>query len=362
MANAMRMVRLGRWQPWLLLGAAVAATALIALLLSAPAVISQAQPQASTSSQTALFWAIIAVAVLFVLALLLAVILQFSLLARRRAMTLVARLNKSLNQAEAALRAVSECSADGIITVDASGRILGFNRSAERLFGFRAEDVLGQHAGVLLPERHRGNLRQTLAELDPLGWGHRAEQRHMITGLRRDGRELPLQLTLNAIDLAGPRRLVGVVHDLSEPQRQQRQLHEHEQRLSLLLSGTESLGILLLDAQGRVQHCNVGAEQLLAQTREALQGRHVAELAAHEADGESLAPALTQAAADGRAEHPVLGLRPDGTRLPLHLSLQALHDRDGRLFGFNGLLLPQAPARAQDSAPSPGTVHAASLF
>lgn len=208
----------GSRQAWLLLGAALAVTALIGLLLSAPAAVTRAPatPAAAESSQTALFWAVTAAVVLLLVAVLLGVMLQLSLRGRRRAMALVSRLTRSLNQSEAALRAVRDSSQDAIIMLDAAGFVLSFNRAAERLFGFRAAELLGQHVALLLPERDREPLRQTLQGQDPLDWGRQADRPQSLMGLRRDGLELPLQLRLHLIDLAGPRRLVAVLRATPE--------------------------------------------------------------------------------------------------------------------------------------------------
>lgn len=328
-------------QAWLLLGTAAAVTAVIALLLSAPAAVSHAAASAASaglSSQAPLFWAVVAVVVLFAVATLLGVMLQSALLSRRRALALVARVSKALREAEAAQRAVTDCSTEGIITVDAGSNVLSFNRAAERMFGFKAAEVVGRHVDMLVPQRHRHGYGRSLSDMDDLGWGEQAGTRHEVTGLRRDGKEFPLLLALNAVDLSGPRRFVGVISDLSERKKAEQALHESELHLRLMLTSINDYAILMLDPQGRVLQWNRSAERLNGCESEEMLGKHYAGLCADEYSESDAPRALEQAATAGRSESRTWRRRRDGSRFQAHEVINAVRDNEGRLLGYCSII------------------------
>jgi PAS domain S-box-containing protein len=116
------------------------------------------------------------------------------------------------------LRALIDAVGDGIVTATGDSRIVGWNRAAARLFGWSEEEVLGRSLTDLMPERHReahlagiARLRET-GEARLIGGG--AVE---LEGLRRDGTEFPLELTLGAWRSAdGDDVYTGVVRDVSD--------------------------------------------------------------------------------------------------------------------------------------------------
>jgi diguanylate cyclase (GGDEF)-like protein/PAS domain S-box-containing protein len=124
-------------------------------------------------------------------------------------------------------RAVLESSLDGVLAVDRRGYILEFNPAAERLFGHRREDVVGQDlADLLIPPQNRANYRRALARVfedDDLG---RHDRRTEMTGLRADGSTLLVELSVTVVQGsqdAGP-VAYGFVRDISERRRGEEEL------------------------------------------------------------------------------------------------------------------------------------------
>jgi PAS domain S-box-containing protein len=122
-------------------------------------------------------------------------------------------------QATAILQAVPE----GVITMDAGGLVRSFSPAAERLFGWTAEEMIGQPVGRLMPaeeaERHDGYVK-TYVETGRghiIGIGARE-----VEGLRRDGSTFPMDLSVNAAEVAGRRLFVATVRDTTERRLQQR--------------------------------------------------------------------------------------------------------------------------------------------
>ena len=75
-------------------------------------------------------------------------------------------IETALRKSEERLRSIVESAVDGVIVIDERGRIQAFNRSAERLFGYKLEEVIGRNVNVLMPspdrEQHDGYLNRYL--------------------------------------------------------------------------------------------------------------------------------------------------------------------------------------------------------
>nr|WP_302848073.1 PAS domain S-box protein [Azotobacter beijerinckii] len=129
-----------------------------------------------------------------------------------------------------------------IITIDARGTVRSFNPAGERVFGYRREEVVGHNVKMLMPEPYRsahdGYLERYLREgtQQVIGIGREA------IGMRQDGSVFPIQFYVGAMKVAGEPMLVGMIVDISEQQRQQRELTATRDQL-LMASEAAELGI-----------------------------------------------------------------------------------------------------------------------
>lgn len=123
---------------------------------------------------------------------------------------------EAMNRQEALaneLQAILETAAAGIIRIDTRGRIQSFNRAAERLFGYRASDVLGKNVSLLMPapwaEAHDGYLERYLRtrEARVIGIGREAR------GRRADGSKFPLHLAVSEVTFADGIHFIGILSD-----------------------------------------------------------------------------------------------------------------------------------------------------
>ena len=132
-------------------------------------------------------------------------------------------LNKQADQ-ETRFQAMFETVADGIITIDDRGIIENFNPSAEKLFGYGKEEVIGQNVSMLMGDSHRakhdGYIRRYLEtnEARVINIGRE------VQGRCKDGRHFPFELTVSEISLNGQRMFTGVVRDISAQQGNRRLL------------------------------------------------------------------------------------------------------------------------------------------
>lgn len=137
------------------------------------------------------------------------------------------------DRAREVLAAIIASAVDGIVVIDARGRIETFNPAAERLFGYKESEVVGRNVSMLMPspyhEEHDGYLGRYLAtgQAKIIGIGRE------VVGLRRDGSTFPLHLSVGEMSLGGERKFTGILHDLSARVRMEEQLREHATLASL---------------------------------------------------------------------------------------------------------------------------------
>lgn len=162
----------------------------------------------------------------------------FSLLAA----ALVGQLRRESQESEQSLRDSREYLAqvlhhavESIIVIDERGMIEQFNPAAEKLFGYRADEVIGHNVSLLMPsphrEQHDGYIARYLAGAPPRVIGIGRE----VTGLAKDGRLLALQLGLSRFTLRGKVRFVGMLTDIGEHKRMQEELRQHRDQLQALV-------------------------------------------------------------------------------------------------------------------------------
>jgi two-component system sensor kinase FixL len=136
------------------------------------------------------------------------------------------RTDAALRASEARWRSIVESAVDGIIVINALGRIEAFNPGAERLFGYRESDVMGRNVSMLMPppyrEEHDGYLSNYLATgvQKVIGIGRE------VTALRQDGTKFPVHLSVGEMTGGGERKFTGILHDLSARVRLEEQFRE----------------------------------------------------------------------------------------------------------------------------------------
>ena len=115
------------------------------------------------------------------------------------------------------------------MTIDHEGCIIEFNPAAERTFGYRRDEVLGQQlADVIIPpalrERHRQGFARYLATGEARVLGKRIE----MTAVRADGSEFPAELAITRIPLDGPPSFTGYLRDITERKQAEEELRRSE--------------------------------------------------------------------------------------------------------------------------------------
>ncbi len=170
------------------------------------------------------------------------------------------RIEREAERTRTHLRAITDHSMDGIITIDAESVIRFANPAVERLFGYSPAELVGKSLTVLMPEEERDPHRDGIERY--LSTGERAMDwtAAEFPGQHRDGRELSLSVSFGEFEEDGECRFVGVVRDVTERDRH-RAFIEHSSDI-----------VSVLDEFGRFQYLSPSTERILGHTPEEMMG------------------------------------------------------------------------------------------
>ncbi len=139
--------------------------------------------------------------------------------------------NRDLSRSEARYRRLTEGAHDAVVVADGEGRITLFNPAAERTFGYDASEVVGRPLSDLMPLALRdASGRERCTEDGRCGPVGRTVE---LKGRRKDGEELPLELSLNAVETEGEVQYIGAIRDQTERQRMRAMLVQSEKLASI---------------------------------------------------------------------------------------------------------------------------------
>jgi PAS domain S-box-containing protein len=133
-----------------------------------------------------------------------------------RRLPLVLRRIGTLIAREKRLETILDTTVDGIIVMDAQGRVQAFNSAAEKIFGYRADEIVDHSVGLLMPEPYREEHDTYVANYLQTGQAKIIGIGREVVGQRRDGSVFPMELSVSEVRTEDSRTFTGVVRDISE--------------------------------------------------------------------------------------------------------------------------------------------------
>jgi two-component system, LuxR family, sensor kinase FixL len=192
------------------------------------------------------------------------------------------RAEETLRASEQRFRAVTDAAVDAIVSADSFGRLLSWNSGAERMFGWRAEEVLGRPLTVIVPERLRALHEAGISRVRQTGHSKLAGSVVELVGLRRDGGEFPIELSIGAWN--GPDGLAfsGVIRDITERKQAEAALAAANRELertnaeleTLVYSASHDLKSPMVSLLGYLEYLKLDYGEVLGQEG----GRYVARI------------------------------------------------------------------------------------
>ena len=158
-------------------------------------------------------------------------------------------------------RLISRAAKDGIVVMSNDGKGVYFNPAAEKMFGYKADEVVGfQLHDLITPESYREAQAKGLHEFSDTGNGPAIGKTLELVGKKKDGTEFPVELSLvSAPGENGKWLAIGIIHDITERKITQEQLQSSQENLKDLVKHSP-VGIVLTDINGMVTVWNESQE------------------------------------------------------------------------------------------------------
>lgn len=149
-------------------------------------------------------------------------------------------IEEALVDNEERTRQIIETAGDAFIEMDSSGLITDWNAKAAESFGWMRDEVIGRSlCTTIIPEQYRDAHNKGLAKYLETGKGPLLGQRIEVSALRRDGSEMPVELTLWETTIAGVTRFNAFIHDITERKQAQEALEEANRKLQVWVEELE---------------------------------------------------------------------------------------------------------------------------
>ncbi|MBZ9739761.1 MULTISPECIES: PAS domain-containing sensor histidine kinase [unclassified Mesorhizobium] len=220
-----------------------------------------------------------------------------------------------------------------IFMLDTEGTIQSWNPGAERIKGYTAGEIIGEHFSRFYTDEDRaaGVPEAALKQAATEGRFHAEGWR-----VRKDGRRFWALVVIDPIFDNG--KLVGfakVTRDITHHHEMQRAALESERRFRLLVQGVTDYAIYMIDPEGKITNWNTGAERIKGYGAAEILGKHFSIFYTPE-DQEAAVPlrVLETARKEGRYEAEGWRVRKDGAMFWANVIVDAIHDDGGELIGF----------------------------
>jgi PAS domain S-box-containing protein len=239
-------------------------------------------------------------------------------------------LRKRAEEARAQLAAIVESSNDSITGTSLQGTLTSWNRGAEVLYGYRAEEILGKNVSVLVPPELSDELHHIIEQI------HRGEKISNFETVRvaKDGRRIAVSLSMSPLK-NGRDEVVGgsaIARDITERKRAE----EARAQLASIVESTDD-AIAALDLKGEILSWNAGAERLLGYTAEEIKHRSallVVEPGQHHEFERRIAE---MTASKQSISTEVQGIRKGGGRIELLVTISPICDAQGTVVAASAI-------------------------
>ena len=133
----------------------------------------------------------------------------------------------ALTASEDRFRSVVQSAIDAIVLADGHGSIIFWNKAAERMFLYSEQETIGQSLTMLMPDRYRDAHERGLAAFRSTGESRIMGKSVELQGLRKDGVEIPIELSLGTWSIGGDTYYCGIIREITERKRMEQAQAEH---------------------------------------------------------------------------------------------------------------------------------------
>jgi PAS domain S-box-containing protein len=250
------------------------------------------------------------------------------------------RMREAADDERSRINAILASLDEGLVTMRADGVVESANRAAARMFGCDEAEMVGRKFRVVTADRRRARADGTVAGLLDTGEANMVGKSRKLVGRRKDGTEVPIEMSITETSVQGRNLITGVLRDLSERRHAEKALRNAQaetKKLALVASRTQNI-VIIMDAAGRVEWINDAVTRITGYALEEAIGKSPGEIL-HGPDSDRTEIARIDAAVEAgegfRTE--ISGHSKSGSRYWVEIDGQPVRDKSGRLLNFIGV-------------------------
>ncbi len=239
--------------------------------------------------------------------------------------------NAERRQAEEKYRSMSQAAHDAIISAEENGRISSWNSGAERIFGYKAAEIIGRPLTLLMPEKARGHHEQAFEQSVRTGRSRLLGRTMELHGLHKTGTEFPVELTLGSWEHGGRRHFTAVVRDITD-----RKQSEQSRRLASAVFSSTAEGLIITDREGRIVSVNPAFSSITGFGEAEVLGQSPSVLSSGRHDADFYRRMWRTLEQTGHWQGEIWNRRKSGELYPEWLSLSAVRNERGEITHYVG--------------------------
>jgi PAS domain S-box-containing protein len=193
------------------------------------------------------------------------------------------RAEHALSASEEQFRHVVHAAPDGIVLADDDGTIVSWNTAAERLFGYTEGEILGQPLTTIMPTRYREDHQRRLERAKVTGVSPLAGRTIELHGLRKDGSEFPIEVSLGIWRFGGQMLSCGIVRDITQRKMAEAKLLQQQIEQQVLLDLIPAM-VWYKDTHNRIVRANRHAAESINKPVAEVEGQSTSDLYPEEAE------------------------------------------------------------------------------
>jgi two-component system cell cycle sensor histidine kinase/response regulator CckA len=172
------------------------------------------------------------------------------------------------------IRNIIDTVMDGIISMNEDQKIVLFNAAAETIFGWHADQIIGQSIERLIPSRFHPRHRHDVEQFgEGVSQHRRMGTQRTVMAVRASGDEFPIEATISKTTVAGKKIYTAILRDVTEATRHRQQIEQQSQMLDQV-----SDAVIVVDLQGRITFWNHAAANLYGWTADEVMGQEAHQL------------------------------------------------------------------------------------
>ncbi|MBI9052777.1 MAG: PAS domain S-box protein [Bacteroidales bacterium] len=186
-------------------------------------------------------------------------------------------IENKLKESESKFKAITNTAQDAIILINDKGNVVFWNKASEKIFQYKEKEIQGKNLHKLItPDQYMPSHSKAFKKFVKTGKGNALNKIIELSAIRKDGVEIPIELSLSALRLNNSWHSVGIIRDISNRKLQQEQLQQSEERFKNLSKLTFE-GIVF-HVNTNITDCNESFLKLTGYSREEIIGCNVLKL------------------------------------------------------------------------------------